>query len=119
MKDREPVSELLQTWRVPPIEHSDFSDNVWSRIHSAEREKPARRFDAAAIIARVFHIPAEQFRWALPVAASLVVIASIAAGTTAAHVYDSQRRTELMASVHARSIDPLLMAHASAAHRHP
>jgi len=121
MNERESLSSLLKTWRIPPAESSDFSDAVWSRIHFAEKQKPERSPGAFAILARAFRIPAEHFSWALPVAAGLVVMASIAAGTTAAHVYDSQRRTELMAPAHARSIDPLLMANASshATHRHP
>ena len=121
MNERDPVSDLLKTWRIPPAESSHFSHAVWRRIHSAETQQRELSPGAFALLARVFRIPAEQFRWALPVAAGLVVMASIAAGTTAAHVYDSQRRTELMASAHARSIDPLLMADASGptGHRHP
>lgn len=117
--DRDSLSRLLKTWGSPATESTDFCANVWARIRSAQNEQPARQSGAAAILARVFRIPAEQFGWAMPVAAGLVLMLSIAAGTTAAHAYDSQRRTELMASVHARSIDPLLMAHSPAAHRHP
>jgi hypothetical protein len=63
-------------------------------------------------------------RQALPLAASLTVLASLAAGGTVAYAREQRARTEASASAYARSIDPWQLRDAPAspaapAHHHP
>lgn len=105
---RDPLASTLRTWRHEPAPAPDFDGAVWARIRSAETAAPART-------ASIFHFPS-----ALPLAASVAVLLSIAAGTGTAFALNRTLSTNRMAAAYVRSIDPLQMtdgdAHASHAH---
>jgi hypothetical protein len=110
MNDHDPLSPLLRGWEHQPAPAPDFRDQVWARIRSAETAAPART-------ASIFHFPS-----ALPLAASLAILASIATGTGTAFALNRTLSTERMAVAYVRTIDPVQMtaagdAHAS--HNHP
>lgn len=105
MKDpRDPLSATLQTWRHEPAAAPDFNKDVWARIHSAESVRPA---------ATVFHFPS-----ALPLAACLAILFSLAAGTGGAFALNRTLTTDRMAAAYVRTIDPVQMT-ATQTHSHP
>lgn len=109
MNDHDPLPPLLGGWEHKPAPAPDFRDQVWARIRSAETAAPART-------ASIFHFPS-----ALPLAASIAVLLSIAAGTGTAFALNRTLSTERMAVAYVRSIDPVQMTavDAHAAHNHP
>lgn len=91
----DPLSSALQAWRHEPAATATFNAEVWARIHSAQHDQPTFGF----------------YRWALPLAASLALVAGVSAG-----LYQADRRhDERMASALVRAVDPLQM---SADHHH-
>ena len=105
MKDpRDPLSSTLHTWHHEPAPAPDFNDQVWARIHSADASRKKE--------------PLLHFHLALPLAASIAVILSIAAGTGGAFILNHTRTTDRMATAYVRSIDPVQMT-SSATHAHP
>jgi len=94
MKD--PLQDLLQRWRHEPQASPDFQGGVWARIGQA---------DAAPRKVTVF-----PFRLILPLAASLTLIASVAAGVSTGLSVARSQTADRMAANYARSIDPLLKA---------
>jgi len=106
MNDHDPLSPLLRGWEHKPAPAPDFRDQVWARIRAPETVTPAN----------VLRFPS-----ALPLAASLAILASIAAGTGTAFALNRTLATERMAVAYVRSIDPVQMTaggdHAS--HNHP
>ncbi|MEZ0218400.1 MAG: hypothetical protein ACAH89_14780 [Rariglobus sp.] len=109
MNDHDPLPPLLGGWGHKTAPAPDFRDQVWASIRSAETAAPART-------ASIFHFPS-----ALPLAASVAVLLSIAAGSGTAFALNRTRSTDRMAVAYVRSIDPVQMtsgdAHAS--HNHP
>lgn len=103
MKDHDPLSPLLGGWEHTPAPAPDFRDQVWARIRSAETSASARS-------ASIFHFPS-----ALPLAASVAVLLSIAAGSGTAFALNRTLSTERMAAAYVRSIDPIQLT-ASAGH---
>lgn len=101
---RDPLSSTLHTWSHEPAPAPDFNDRVWARIRSAE-VSPKQ--------GTLLH-----FHLALPMAASIALILSIAAGTGGAFALNRTRTTERMAAAYVRSIDPVQMT-ASTTHAHP
>ena len=107
MPDRDPsLSEALRTWRHEPPPAPRFNAEVWARIEAA-REAP---WSAAAFLASRLGIPALQFRWALPLAASLALAFAVAVGAGAGAIQGHQARDDRMAAAYVRTIDPLQMA---------
>jgi hypothetical protein len=107
---RDPLSTTLQTWRHEPAPAPAFNHEVWARIRSVET-RTARRY--AALI---------PFHAALPLAASLAILLSVAAGTAGAFALNRTIRTDRMAVAYVRSIDPIQMTAlngAHAGHTHP
>lgn len=103
---RDPLASTLRTWRHEPAPAPDFGKAVWARIRSAETA-PART-------ASIFPFPS-----VLPLAASLAILASIAAGTGTAFALNRTLSTERMAVAYVRTIDPVQMTAADASHNHP
>ena len=110
MNDEDSLSSLLKTWRHQPREASDFKRGVWSRLQA----KPATT--DSSLFGQLFAFPAATTRWAMPLAASLVLLLSLATGSGVAFAYESMTRDDRMATEYARSIDPLQMA---SQHSHP
>src|SRR5882757_1540904 len=103
MNDRDSLSALLKTWKHTPRDAPDFNRGVWTRLQA----EPAT--DGPHLLGRLLHFPIASVRWAMPLAASVVLLLSLAAGSGAALAYDSLTRNERMAAEYARSIDPLQM----------
>jgi len=110
MNDQDPLALLLKKWRLQPGEVPDFNRSVWARLQA----KPAT--EDSSLPGRLLPFPLASTRWAMSVAASLLVLLSLAAGSGAAFAYESINRDERMASAYARTIDPLQMT-SSHAHR--
>ena len=112
MTDREPdLSRVLASWRYEPPAAPRFHAGVWARIEAA-REAP---WGAAAFIATRLGIPAQAFRWALPLGASLVLAFAALLGASAGTVYSAVTKNDRMAAAYVQSIDPLQM---TATHPH-
>ncbi|HEY0966504.1 MAG TPA: hypothetical protein VGD88_03855 [Opitutaceae bacterium] len=99
----DPLKDLLQRWRHEPSAAPNFNAGVWARIDQAGTQ-PA----VATVI---------PFRLLLPLAASLTLIASVAAGVSAGLSVTRSQTAERMATSYARTIDPILKA--STDHVHP
>ncbi|HEY9247928.1 MAG TPA: hypothetical protein VIO38_02305, partial [Rariglobus sp.] len=83
---RDPLASTLRTWRHAPPPAPDFDKTVWARIRSAETSAPARS-------ASILHFPS-----ALPLAAGVAVLLSIAAGSGTAFALNRTLSTERMAA---------------------
>lgn len=106
MSDPDPeLSRTLQSWRHDPRPAPRFNAEVWARIGQA-REAP---WSAAAIIARGLGIPAQHFRWALPLGASVLLALAASLGVGVGYLQTSRARTDRMAAAYVQSIDPLQM----------
>jgi hypothetical protein len=92
MTSRDPLTETLQSWRHHPTEDTQFQAAVWTRIHA----EPMRRTSP------IF------YRWALPIAASLALVAGIGFAVQQTRL----QHREQMAIAYIQTIDPLQM-HAS------
>jgi hypothetical protein len=101
MKD--PLQHLLQRWRPEPKASPGFAAGVWARI-----EQPDVAPRAAPVI---------PFRFILPLAASLTLIASVAAGVRTGLSVARSQTADRMAANYARSIDPLLKASSDHVHQ--
>jgi len=110
MNDEDSLSPLLKTWRHQPREAPGFNRSVWTRLQA---ESASRKTSG---LGHLLHFPLARARWAMPVAASLALLLSLAAGSGAALAYESFTLKDRMAGEYARSIDPLQM---SAPHAHP
>lgn len=89
---RDPLSSSLRAWRHEPVPAPDFRDRVWTRIRSTDTARTAS----------VFHFPQS-----LSLAASLAILASVAAGTGTAFALNRTLSTERMAVAYVRTIDPV------------
>jgi hypothetical protein len=106
MTDRDPdLSPVLKGWQHEPPPAPRFNAEVWARIEAA-REAP---WAAAAIIARGLGIPAQHFRWVLPLGASIVLALAATLGAGAGYLQTSHTRTDRMAAAYVQGIDPLQM----------
>ncbi len=106
MMERDPnLSQVLRSWRHEPPAAPRFNAGVWARIEAA-RDAP---WAAAAIIARGLGIPAQQFRWALPLVATLALFFAVAAGAGAGVLHTSLTENDRMAAAYVRTIDPIQM----------
>jgi len=104
MKDpRDPLSSTLKLWQHEPAPAPDFRNQVWNRIHASVDRSSAS----------IFHFPG-----ALPLAASLAVLFSIAAGSGTAFALNQSLTTDRMAAAYVRTIDPVQMT-ALESHIHP
>lgn len=92
------LSDLLRSTRIDPARDPQFEAAVWDRI----RRGPGQLSAAAGTTAA--------FRWALPLAASLALIASVATGIGAGLRVTRAQTNERMAEAYARTIDPILKA---------
>ena len=110
MNDQDPISLLLKKWRHQPREAPDFNRSVWARLQAKPAEEESNQ------PGRLLPFPFASARWAMPFAASLFVLLSLAAGSGAAFAYESINRDERMAAEYARNIDPLQMTNP---HSHP
>ncbi len=99
------LSHLLKDWRHEPSPAPRFNAEVWARIEAA-RTAP---WGAAAIIARGLGIPAQHFRWVLPLGASIALILAATLGAGVGYLQTSQTRTNRMADAYLQTIDPLQM----------
>jgi hypothetical protein len=104
MNDHDPLSGLLKTWRHHSHEAPDFNRGVWSRLEA----KPEAT--EAGWLRQLLAFPAATARWAMPMAACVLLLLSLATGSGAALAYDSITRDDRMAAKYARSIDPLQMS---------
>jgi hypothetical protein len=110
MNDDDSLSTLLKTWQHPPREASDFNRGVWTRLQAEPASKEAGAFG------RLLVFPLIGARRAMPIAASLAFLLSLATGSGVAFAYESLTHDDRMASEYARTIDPLQM---TAPHAHP
>lgn len=99
MNAPDPLNSLLRRWRHDPAPAPDFAAGVWARIESARR-------DEHVVVA---------FRWALPLAASLALVAGIGF----AQQQTRREHAEHMADTYVRNVDPLLMIADADHHAHP
>lgn len=100
------LSQVLKSWEHEPRPAPRFNAEVWARIEAA-REAP---WTAAAIIARGLGIPAQHFRWVLPLGASVVLALAATLGVGVGYLQTSRARTDRMAAAYVQTIDPLQMA---------
>lgn len=105
MNDQDPLSPLLRTWRHTPREEPYFNQGVWQRLDAPTTAPTPKRPASRLLRFSLFNT-----RWAMPLAASLVLALSLAAGSGAALAYNSVTRNDRLAADYARSIDPLQMA---------
>lgn len=106
MTDRDPnLSRVLQSWRHEPPPAPRFNAEVWARIEAA-REAP---WAAAAFIATRLGIPAQSFRWALPLGATLALAVAALLGTGAGALHTSLTKNDRFAAAYVQTIDPLQM----------
>jgi hypothetical protein len=105
MNDHDPLSDLLKTWSHQAREAPDFNRDVWARVRR-KKESAA----PATLLGRLLTFPVATARWAMPLAASVLLLLSLAVGSGAAFAYESITRDERMAAQYARSIDPLQMS---------
>jgi hypothetical protein len=108
---RDPLASTLRTWRHTPAPAPAFRDQVWARIHTSADTALAR------------HATLLRFPSALPLAASLAILASIAAGTGTAFALNRTLSTDRMAAAYVRTIDPVQLTapggvHSTSAHTH-
>jgi hypothetical protein len=111
MNDQDSLSNLLKTWRHQARETPGFNRDVWARVR-AENDAAAQ----GSWLRPLLFFPAATARWAMPLAASVLLLLSLAVGSGAAFAYETLTRDERMAAQYARSIDPLQM---SSPHTHP
>lgn len=102
--DRDLLSPLLKTWRHTPPEAPDFNRGVWGRVQTTQDSSLLRN-----VFSVLAFFPTERARVLMPIAASVALVLSLAAGSGAAFAYDSLTRDDRMAAAYARSIDPLQM----------
>lgn len=93
----DPLADLLRRWRHEPAAHPAFAEEVWARISVARREE-------RGLVA---------FRWALPLAASLALVA----GFSAARAEARRAHAERMADTYVRTVDPAHITASHGAHR--
>ena len=105
MNDDDSLSSLLKTWRHQPREAPDFNRGVWSRLQA----KPASSA-MPSLFGQLRAFPSATSRCAMPLAASFVLLLSLATGSGVAFAYESMTHDDRMAAEYARSIDPLQMA---------
>jgi len=110
MNDDDSLSPLLKTWRHQPHEVSDFNRGVWVRLQAEPASKES------GVFGWLIAFPLVGARRAMPIAASLTLLLSLAAGSGVAFAYESLTHDDRMASEYARVIDPLQM---TAPHAHP
>jgi hypothetical protein len=113
MNDHDPLSPLLRRWQHAPSPAPGFRDQVWTRIHSSAGTTAAPARSATLL----------RFPSALPLAASLAILASIAAGTGTAFALNRTLSNDRMAAAYVRTIDPVQLtasggAHSTSAHTH-
>lgn len=96
MNEPDRLDSLLQEWQPSPSAQPDFAQEVHARLEAA----------STSSVGRFFRFPV-----ALPLAASLAVVAGTVAGISVNNHHDEQR----MADAYARSIDPVRMV----IHSHP
>lgn len=107
MSDHDPdLTRALKSWEHEPRPAPRFNAEVWARIEAA-REAP---WAAAGVIARSLGIPAQYFRWALPLGASLVLALAATLGAGVGYLQTSHQQTDRMAAAYVQTIDPLQMA---------
>ncbi len=94
MNDPDPLDNLLQEWHPQPSAQPEFSSKVHGRLANDEASKGAT----------ILRFPA-----ALPLAASLAIVA----GTVAGISVNDNRNEQRMADAYARSIDPVQMVNHS------
>lgn len=112
MMDRDPnLSRVLKSWQHEPPPAPRFNAEVWTRIEAA-REAP---WAAAAFIATKLGIPAQHFRWALPLGATLALTCAAFLGASAAALHTSLTENDRIAAAYMQTIDPLQM---TAGHHH-
>jgi hypothetical protein len=113
MKNPDPLSRVLQSWKHDPAPAPDFNKAVWARIRSAEVSMTSPS-EALAKEGQLLAFPRQ-----LPLAASFAVLLAGLAGTGAALTLNHGQSTDRMAAAYVRSIDPLQMSDAPAApHSH-
>jgi hypothetical protein len=106
MTDHDPnLSRVLRSWEHEPRPAPRFNAEVWARIEAA-REAP---WAAAAVIARGLGIPAQYFRWALPLGASIVLALAATLGAGAGYLQTARTQADRMAAAYVQAIDPLQM----------
>jgi hypothetical protein len=84
MNSPDPLNSLLASWHHEPPPAANFNAGVWARIRAGEGTRPR------TLIVR--------FPWALPLAASVAVLLSIAGGTGWALALNEAQSADRMAS---------------------
>lgn len=108
---RDPLDTTLRSWRHEPAPAPGFQDEVWGRIRAAETAPS----EALAKEGNLLHFPQ-----ALPLAACIAIVLSVAAGTGGALVVNRSQSADRMAAAYVRTIDPVqLTANDHAGHVHP
>ena len=109
MTDQDPqLAGVLRSWRHEPPAAPRFNAEVWGRIDASRATPPA----VAAFLARGLGIPAQHFRWALPLLVSLMLVTAAVVGAGVGAEQNSQAANEAnerMAAAYVRAIDPLQM----------
>jgi hypothetical protein len=106
MKQSDPsLANVLRDWRHTPPSAPRFNAAVWARIEAA-RDAP---WTAAAFLASRLGIPAQHFRWALPLAATLTLMFAVGLGAGAGVVHTNLTENDRMAAAYVHTIDPLQM----------
>lgn len=108
---RDPLSSTLQSWHHQPTPSPEFNASVWSRIRASKTSAPAP--SSASVLARIFSFRESS---AFPLAASLAVIVSLAAGAGGAIAFNHTVTTHRMATAYVRTIDPIQMTATGGAH---
>ena len=106
MSDHDPsLSRVLQSWRHEPPPAPRFRAGVWARIEAA-RDAP---WAFAALFAGRLGVPAQHFRWALPLGATFAFATAAVLGAGAGYMHTSVTKTDRMAEAYIQTIDPLQM----------
>jgi hypothetical protein len=111
MADHDPnLSRVLTSWQHEPAAAPRFKAEVWARIEAAR----AAPWSAAAFLAGKLGIPAQHFRWVLPLGASLMLAFAAVLGAGAGVLHTTLLENNRMATAYVQTIDPLQM---TAVHR--
>jgi hypothetical protein len=106
MSEQDPhLSSVLRSWRPEIPASPRFNAEVWGRIEAA-RGAPQTM---ATFLSSHFGIPAQYFRWALPLTVCLMLAIAAATGARVAALQTSRSRNDRMAAAYVRTIDPLQM----------
>src|SRR2546430_17153830 len=103
----DPFRDILQSWQYRPVQDPHFNKAVWARLAEKPTEAARSRLGWGVLLP---FFSESSSRRTLSLAASVLLVVSVALGSGVALAYDSFTRDQRMATAYAHSIDPLQMS---------